>query len=625
MDVRTQFEIEKSENIRRQSTDAALVHATRDWMIQTAPYKYTYNFTWAGLPVIQFPQDLLVLQEVIWQTRPDLIIETGIAHGGSLVFYASMLELLGGTGRVVGVDIEIRPHNRKAIEEHALAGRISMIEGPSTDDATLRQVREHARGRDRVMVILDSNHTHDHVLAELALYSPLVTEGNYLVVLDTSIEDAPDELFPDRPWRKGNNPKTAVREFLSSTDRFEVDQAMDSKALITAAPGGYLKCMSAMKASERVPISGPSITQKEIDYVTDAVTNAWYANANLYNDRFERRFADYIGVSHALALPSCTSGIHLALLSLGIGPGDEVIVPEITWIASTAPICYVGATPVFADVEASSWCLDPASFERAITPRTKAVVVVDLYGNVADYEPIAAVARKHGVAIIEDAAQSIGAERYAKRAGSFGDAGIFSFHGSKTLTTGEGGMLVTNDARIHQRALILRDHGRVAGDPTFFNRELGYKYRMSSMQAALGLAQLERVDDLVARKRDIFGWYERGLAGVPGITLNDEPPASTSTFWMTTVIIDPSLGPAKETVMTELSGDGIDARPFFYPLSSLPAFAHMPDASTARERNPVSYRVSPCGVNLPSGLNLTPPIVDRVCRSLKRILAKCGS
>ncbi|HYY43348.1 MAG TPA: DegT/DnrJ/EryC1/StrS family aminotransferase, partial [Pyrinomonadaceae bacterium] len=208
---------------------------------------------------------------------------------------------------------------------------------------------------------------------------------------------------------------------------------------------------------EQLPVAGPSITQKEIDYVTDAVTNAWYGNANAYHERFERAFADYLGVRHAMALPSCTSGLHLALAALGVGPGDEVIVPEETWIASAAPISYVGATPVFADVDERTWCLAADSFAACITPRTKAVIPVDLYGNQPDWQAIRAVAEQHGIAIIEDAAEAVGSEYKGQKAGTFGRAGVFSFHGSKTLTTGEGGLLVTDDRELFERAQFLRD------------------------------------------------------------------------------------------------------------------------------------------------------------------------
>ena len=238
------FIAEVQQNIEGLRTDAAVKQATLDWVNAIAPHKYTYNFSWLGRPIIQFPQDLAALQEIIWDTKPDLIIETGIAHGGSLIFHASMLQLLGNDGRVLGVDIDIRDHNRAEIEAHPMFERIEMIQGSSIDGSTADQVRMIAGGAKRVMVVLDSNHTHAHVERELELYAPLVTKDCYLVVCDTLIEDMPAGSFPDRLWDKGDNPATAVREFLTATDRFEVDAAIDAKLQISVAPGGYLKCMA---------------------------------------------------------------------------------------------------------------------------------------------------------------------------------------------------------------------------------------------------------------------------------------------------------------------------------------------------------------------------------------------
>jgi perosamine synthetase len=375
---------------------------------------------------------------------------------------------------------------------------------------------------------------------------------------------------------------------------------------------------------ERIPVSGPWITQKEVDYVADAAANAWYANANVYHDRFERAFASYLGVRHAISLPSCTSAIHLALLALGVGPGDEVIVPDTTWIASAAPIVYVGATTVFADIDPQTWCLSAESFAQCITPRTKAVIPVDLYGNMPDYDALRAVAEQNNIPIIEDAAEAVGSEYKGSRAGSFGEAGVFSFHGSKTLTTGEGGLLATNRDDIRESALQLRDHGRKPGDRMFFNTQVAYKYKMSSMQAALGLAQLERIEELVARKREIYSWYVNELAGVSGVTLNHQAPGTRNTYWMVTVVLDRNFALTKERLMELFGKQNIDCRPFFHPLSSLPAYEKSPQARAARERNQVSYSISPRALNLPSGLNLTPSHVRRVCNSLKAILAAAG-
>jgi cephalosporin hydroxylase len=225
------------------AADKGLCALSRRFFDEASRYKYSYHFEWLGRPIVQFPQDIVAMQEIIWRTRPELIIETGVAHGGSLIFYASMLELLGGEGRVIGIDVEIRPHNRSAIENHPLARRITLIEGSSTDPDVIQQAFAAAEGCSRVLVALDSNHTHDHVLRELELYSPLVTRGSYLVVFDTVVEDMPPDFFPDRPWGRGNNPKTAVHQFLRSNDRFRIDKNIETKLLITTSPDGYLECV----------------------------------------------------------------------------------------------------------------------------------------------------------------------------------------------------------------------------------------------------------------------------------------------------------------------------------------------------------------------------------------------
>jgi cephalosporin hydroxylase len=243
MNTTAEFEAEKKKNIQEMSADERLRLLTSSWLNESLRYKYSYNFCWMGRPIIQYPQDIIAVQEIIWSVKPDLIVETGIAHGGSLVFSASMLELLGGPGLTVGIDIDIRPHNRRDLEAHPLFKRMCLIEGSSTDQRIVDEVFSLASAYSRPMVILDSNHTHQHVLEELQLYSPLVQTGSYLIVLDTIVEDIPEDLCADRPWGRDNNPKTAVKEFLSRTDRFITDQTIENKLLITVAPGGFLRCI----------------------------------------------------------------------------------------------------------------------------------------------------------------------------------------------------------------------------------------------------------------------------------------------------------------------------------------------------------------------------------------------
>ncbi|MHA2238632.1 MAG: cephalosporin hydroxylase family protein [Candidatus Hodarchaeales archaeon] len=231
------------ENAKRMAKDQELKDLGLNFLVKSKKYHYDYNFSWLGRPIIQFPQDIIAMQEIIWRCKPDLIIETGIAHGGSLVFYASLLELLGGERKVIGIDIDIRKHNREALESHPMIHRIIMLEGSSTSDEIITKVKEIAKDFKSILVCLDSFHLHDHVLKELNLYSPFVTKGNYLVVFDTIAEDFPDWYVEDRPWGKGNNPKTAVFEFLKTNSRFEIDKDIDNKLLISVNPEGYLKCI----------------------------------------------------------------------------------------------------------------------------------------------------------------------------------------------------------------------------------------------------------------------------------------------------------------------------------------------------------------------------------------------
>jgi perosamine synthetase len=372
---------------------------------------------------------------------------------------------------------------------------------------------------------------------------------------------------------------------------------------------------------ERIPVAGPWITEKEVEYVCDAVKTAWYSNHSKYITLFEKAFSSYVGRRYAIALPSCTSALHLSLAGIGVEPGDEVIVPDITWIATSAPISYLGATPVFADIDPQSWCLSVSSFESKITPKTKAVIVVDLYGNMPEMDSLMDVASKHGISVIEDAAQAIGSEYKGRKAGSLGLASTFSFHGTKTLTTGEGGILVTDDEEFYKRCRFLADHGRQPGKKMFWNSEVAYKYKMSNMQAALGVAQLERINELIARKREISSWYDEDLRNFPGITLNAQAEGVKNSYWMVTALIDQGYGLNKEDLIDAFGKKGIDCRPFFYPLSSLPAYAKTEQAEIAQKTNRSAYRISPYAVNLPSALSLTRDKVAHVCGCLKSILS----
>jgi perosamine synthetase len=376
----------------------------------------------------------------------------------------------------------------------------------------------------------------------------------------------------------------------------------------------------------RIPVAGPSITASELAAVQEAAAHAWYERAGSYVQRFERAFAARHGSRFAVALPSCTSAIHLALAARGIGPGDEVVVPDLTWIASIAPAVQLGATPVFADVDPRTWCLDVDSLLAVASERTRAVVAVDLYGNLPDFARLRQVCRERGWFLLEDAAEAIGTtaangDDRARAAGTFGDAGVFSFHGSKTLTTGEGGMLLTDDAELHRRVRVLQDHGRTPGDRSFACDEVAFKYKMTDLQAALGLGQLARLDDLVARKRAIFASYHQRLGDLPGVTWNDAGPGVQACPWMTTLVLQGHEPGTRDQLRQRLAAAGIDSRPFFPPLSQTPAFAHATDAPRAQRCNQHAIAIGPRGLNLPSALSLTEPQIERVAAVVREVLA----
>ncbi|MFC9762785.1 DegT/DnrJ/EryC1/StrS family aminotransferase [Rhodococcus jostii] len=376
---------------------------------------------------------------------------------------------------------------------------------------------------------------------------------------------------------------------------------------------------AALRERDRIPVAGPWVTDLEVRYVAEAAANDWYTHAGESVGLFETEFADYLGTDFAAAVPHCTSALHLAMLALGLGPGDEVIVPESTWVATAAPVTYVGATPVFADIDADTWCLSPESLAKCVSSRTAAIVTVDLYGGIPDMADVRSVAAD--IPIIEDAAQAIGGKLDGRFAGTLGDIGTFSFHGTKTLTTGEGGMVVTDRSDLAERIQRLRDHGRTPADHRFFTtEELGFKYRMSSLQAAFGRAQLARIDELLDKKQQIFAWYEERLADVPGLNLNHRRDGLTNTFWMVTAVLHPDYRLRARRMMELFDLHSVDTRPFLPPLSSLPAFAGYHTAVTAARRNKTAYDIASRSINLPSALMLTEAQVDRVCDVLHTIL-----
>ncbi len=364
-------------------------------------------------------------------------------------------------------------------------------------------------------------------------------------------------------------------------------------------------------------MAGPSITEHEEKIVLDALRNGWYGKqAYYYVEKFEAEFASYHNRKHGLMTPNCTTALHLLLGGLEIGEGDEVIAPECTWIGSAACITYQRANPVFADIDPVHWCLTAETIEREITNRTKAVIVVDLYGNMPDWDEIAELCERRNIALIEDAAEALGSVANSKRAGSFGIASTFSFHRTKTLTTGEGGMLLIDDDALFERCKFLRDHGRAPG--TYFNTEVTFKYMPFNLQAALGYAQFQRLDELVAYKRKILNGYKQRLFDIADLSLNPEPRNGLNGAWNTALVFGRSHKMTKDKAMAGLAELSLPSRPFFYPLSFLPAYGSR--EAEMRPRHPAAYDVSERGINLPSAFSVDDAQMDMMCNGIRRIL-----
>ena len=362
--------------------------------------------------------------------------------------------------------------------------------------------------------------------------------------------------------------------------------------------------------NHRIYYTKPSITEKEVEYATDAARNGWGERCYEYINRFEELFKQHLGVKFAIATSSCTGAVHMGLAALGIGPGDEVILADINWIASAAPITYLGAKPIFVDILPDTWCLDPQKVREAITPKTKAIIAVHLYGNLCEMDELLAIGEQHGIPVIEDAAEAIGSIYHGRRAGSIGRFGTFSFHGTKTVTTGEGGLFVTNDAELYERVLTLSNHGRARGQARqFWPDAVGFKYKMSNIQAAIGCAQMERVDDLIAAKRQVFRTYQEQLADLP-LTLNPELPGTVNGYWMPSIVVEDGVAFDRDKLLAAFHADSIDGRVFFWPLSMLPMFDRKPE-------NVLSYQLFHRAINLPSYHDLSATDIERITTHIR--------
>src|ERR1700730_18130436 len=320
-----------------------------------------------------------------------------------------------------------------------------------------------------------------------------------------------------------------------------------------------------------IPISKPHIGAREKELVLEALDSGWVSSIGKYIDEFEANFARYCGTEYALAVSNGTIGLHLALAALGLQPGDEVIVPDLTFVATANAVAYTGAPPILADIDADTLCIDPASVKSLISKRTKAIIPVHLYGHPADMDALNEIGCSHGVDIIEDAAEAHGAAYKGRRVGGLGKCGVFSFYGNKVITTGEGGMLTTNDREFYQRARRLRDHA-MSPQRRYFHEELGFNYRITNLQAALGVAQLERIDDFLDRRAEIMGWYNSEIVTSDCVRLNRVKNWAKSAFWMICLEVDWLDDARRDAFMRALKARGIDTRPYFCAMSSLPMY-----------------------------------------------------
>jgi len=373
-----------------------------------------------------------------------------------------------------------------------------------------------------------------------------------------------------------------------------------------------------------LPVCSPSLDGNEERYLLDALHSGWISSAGEYVRRFEEGFAAWCGVRFGIGTTSGTTALHLALRALGVGPGDEVVLPDFTMAASLFAVLYVGATPVFVDVEPDTWNLDPAQLDGAITPRTRAVMPVHIYGHPCDMDPILSAAGRHGVAVVEDAAEAHGAEYRGRRCGSFGVVNAFSFFANKILTTGEGGMVVTDDESLAERCRYFRNLCfPLTGGRDYVHDDLGYNYRLTNLQAAVGVAQLERADALVERRRAVALRYSERLRGVPGLQLPVERPGVRNVFWMYGIVVDEAAyGMGRDALAEALRREGIDSRPFFSPLHRQKVLGRC--GVTVGGEFPVTERIAAGGLYLPTGPVITGKQIDRVADAVLR-LGRCAA
>jgi len=359
----------------------------------------------------------------------------------------------------------------------------------------------------------------------------------------------------------------------------------------------------------KIPVAEPQIGEEELKNVMEAVKSGWVSSKGPYIEEFERRFSNYIGVRHGIATSSGTTALHLALVALGIGRGDKVLIPSLTFIAVANAVTYTGAEPIFIDSHPEYWCIDPSKIEEKIDDQTKAIIVVHLYGHPCHMDEIMRIAEDHRLHVIEDCAEAHGAEHKGRKVGSFGIVSCFSFYGNKIITTGEGGMCLTNNEELAEKMRILRDHG-MNPDKKYWHDVIGFNYRMTNIQAALGVAQLKKIDRSINQKRKIAVTYKKLLQDLSAVTPAPEMPWAKNVYWLYSVLVKKAL---RDKIIEHLGRQGIESRPFFYPIYILPPYKRSLTL-------PVAEELSATGLNLPSGPRLSENQIEEVVKSLREVL-----
>jgi len=365
----------------------------------------------------------------------------------------------------------------------------------------------------------------------------------------------------------------------------------------------------------KIPVAEPLLGKEELENVIKAVNSGWISSKGEFIEKFEKEFAKYCGVKYGVSTSNGTTALHLALTALGIKEGDEVIIPDLTFIATVNAVTYCGARPVFVDSRPEYWCIDPEKIEEKITPRTRAIIPVHLYGHPCDMDAIMDIAKKYDLFVIEDAAEAHGAEYKGKKVGSFGDISCFSFYGNKIITTGEGGMCLTNNEELADKMRILRDHG-MNPKKRYWYDVIGFNYRMTNIQAAIGLVQLQKIDKFIEKKRQIARWYEEGLkelAEKEMITLHPQMKWAKCVYWMYSILIKDKFGMKRDELMKKLEENGIETRPLFYPVHTMPPYK-------SDERFEIAEKIARKGINLPSGLAIKEQDILKVIKAINRVI-----